>query len=50
MRSLGTLTPATVKRARQLAACAPVPDPETIARLRALLGLAPVGAAASRAA
>lgn len=29
----------TRERARQLAASAPVPDPETVARLRALLGV-----------
>jgi hypothetical protein len=30
------------QRARQLAASAPLPDPETVARLRALLGVAPM--------
>lgn len=38
---LAYLTPATVERARQLAASAPIPDPGTIARLRALLGVVP---------
>jgi hypothetical protein len=37
------------ERARQIAASAPAPDPETVARLRALLGVTPAGAA-SRAA
>lgn len=41
--SLGILAPATVARARQLAASAPVPDLETVARLRALLGVMPAG-------
>lgn len=35
----------TRERARQLAASAPVPDPETVARLRALLGVTPAVAA-----
>ncbi len=33
------------QRARQLAASAPVPDPETLTRLRALLGITPAVAA-----
>lgn len=37
-------------RAREIAMSAPAPDPETIARLRALLGVMPAGSHVGRAA
>lgn len=43
------MNPRARERARQLAASAPAPDPEVIARLRALLGVTPA-ATASRGA
>lgn len=43
------LPPKSVARARQLAASAPVPGPEVVARLRALLGVTPAPRLAPRA-